>query len=38
MVNIKCFPALTLQLLAVVYDTFTNIEKNKFRKLFLHKR
>ncbi|KAJ7382109.1 Two pore calcium channel protein 1 [Desmophyllum pertusum] len=25
-------------LLAVVYDTFTNIEKNKFRKLFLHKR
>ncbi|KAL9981122.1 hypothetical protein ACROYT_G009786 [Oculina patagonica] len=25
-------------LLAVVYDTFTNIEKDKFRKLFLHKR
>ncbi|XP_020631315.1 two pore calcium channel protein 1-like isoform X2 [Orbicella faveolata] len=25
-------------LLAVVYDTFTNIEKNKFRQLFLHKR
>ncbi|EDO47517.1 predicted protein [Nematostella vectensis] len=25
-------------LLAVVYDTFTSIEKDKFRKLFLHKR
>ncbi|XP_066018883.1 two pore channel protein 1-like isoform X2 [Pocillopora verrucosa] len=25
-------------LLAVVYDAFTNIVKNKFRKLFLHKR
>lgn len=25
-------------LLAVVYDTFTNVEKDKFRKLYLHKR
>jgi hypothetical protein len=27
-----------LQMLAVVYDTFTRIEKEKFRRLFLHKR
>ncbi len=26
------------QMLAVVYDTFTRIEKEKFRRLFLHKR
>lgn len=26
------------QMLAVVYDTFTGIEKDKFRKLLLHKR
>lgn len=26
------------QLLAVVYETFTSIEREKFRKLFLHKR
>ena len=26
------------QLLAVVYGTFTNIEKKKFKRLFLHKR
>ena len=25
-------------MLAVVYDVFTNIEKDKFRKLLLHKR
>jgi two pore calcium channel protein 1 len=25
-------------MLAVVYDAFTKIEKDKFRKLFLHKR
>ena len=25
-------------MLAVVYDAFTRIEKDKFRKLFLHKR
>ena len=25
-------------MLAVVYDTFTKIEKEKFRRLFLHKR
>ncbi|XP_071945842.1 two pore channel protein 1-like [Antedon mediterranea] len=29
---------LTNLLLAVVYDTFTGIEKNKFKKLFMHKR
>ena len=27
-----------LQLLAVVYDTFSNLEKSKLRALFLHKR
>lgn len=27
-----------LQMLAVVYETFTNIEREKFRKLLLHKR
>lgn len=27
-----------LQLLAVVYEAFTSIEKDKFRKLLLHKR
>lgn len=27
-----------LQMLAVVYETFTGIEKDKFRKLLLHKR
>ncbi len=25
-------------MLAVVYDAFTRIEKEKFRRLFLHKR
>lgn len=25
-------------MLAVVYETFTRIERDKFRKLFLHKR
>lgn len=25
-------------MLAVVYETFTNIEREKFRKLLLHKR
>lgn len=25
-------------MLAVVYETFTRIEKHKFRKLFLHRR
>lgn len=27
-----------MQLLAVVYDTFTSLEKDKFRKLIVHKR
>lgn len=27
-----------LKLLAVVYDAFSRIEKEKFRRLFLHKR
>lgn len=26
------------QMLAVVYETFTSIERDKFRKLLLHKR
>ncbi len=29
---------LYFQLLAVVYDTFTSLEKDKFRKLVIHKR
>ncbi|KAK3752731.1 hypothetical protein QZH41_018699, partial [Actinostola sp. cb2023] len=32
------YTSIYFQLLAVVYETFTSIEKNKFRKLFLHKR
>ena len=31
-------PLLCFQMLAVVYDAFTRIEKEKFRRLFLHKR
>ena len=29
---------IVFQMLAVVYDAFTRIEKEKFRRLFLHKR
>lgn len=31
-------PVLSLQLLAVVFDTFNDIEKRKFKSLLLHKR
>lgn len=31
-------PVFSLQLLAVVFDTFNDIEKRKFKSLLLHKR
>lgn len=31
-------PLFSLQLLAVVFDTFNDIEKRKFKSLLLHKR
>ena len=34
--HVHVFPL--LQLLAVVYDTFSGLEKKKLRKLFFHKR
>lgn len=33
--TVSCFP---LQLLAVVFDTFNDVEKMKFKSLLLHKR
>lgn len=38
--NIICFPtnSALLQLLAVVFDTFNDVEKMKFKSLLLHKR
>lgn len=36
--SVKTIFVYILQMLAVVYETFTGIEKDKFRKLLLHKR
>lgn len=36
--NVTFSPVFSLQLLAVVFDTFNDIEKRKFKSLLLHKR
>uniref|UniRef100_A0A8D0EH20 Two pore segment channel 1 n=1 Tax=Strix occidentalis caurina TaxID=311401 RepID=A0A8D0EH20_STROC len=36
--SIRIIPVFSLQLLAVVFDTFNDIEKRKFKSLLLHKR
>lgn len=37
-ISFDIFTQHVLQLLAVVYNTFTDVEKEKFKRLYLHKR